>query len=132
MLAWIIQISIASICFIFLVHHLICFLKNTLTVPKTKDLVTSSMEKYNKMYNILENNTDFTNKNIIDLNNCTSIDSLPTAASASVSVNDSSSFMKDELKSFLKNHLHTESNNVHNIEHFDINESFKKMNYSIV
>ena len=71
MLSWILQISIASICFIFLIHHLIYFLKNTLTIPKTKDLVTCSSEKYNKMYSILENKSNddnLSNTNIYDTN----------------------------------------------------------------
>ena len=121
MLSWILQISIASICFIFLIHHLIYFLKNTLTIPKTKDLVTCSSEKYNKMYSILENksnddnlsNTNIYDTNIIELTNCTSIDNLPTTN------------MKDELKSFLKDHLNDNTakygvESKYGVENFDI------------
>ena len=148
MLTWILKISIASICFIFLVHHLICFLKNTLTIPKTKDLVNSSSEKYNKMYYILENNLskeklDISNNEIIDLNNCTSIDSLP--------VSTSNNHMKEELKFFLKNQLNTNNinnnntnninnntnntnntNNLNNIENYDMNEALGRINYSAI
>ena len=132
MLTWILKISIASICFIFLVHHLICFLKNTLTIPKTKDLVNSSSEKYNKMCNILENksckeeteHSELSNTNVIDLNNCTSIDSLPTT---------SNNHMKEELKFFLKNQLNTNNtNNTGDIENYDISESSGKINYSAI
>jgi hypothetical protein len=45
MLSWIIQITVISIILIFLVHHLINFLKSTLTVPKIKDLVNSPTQK---------------------------------------------------------------------------------------
>ena len=119
MLSWILQISIASICFIFLVHHLIYFLKNTLTIPKTKDLVTCSSEKYNKMYSILETKTQDDNiSNVIELTNCTSIDSLPLAADTN---------MKDELKNFLKNHLQdnevANTNTNYSIENFDISNA---------
>lgn len=119
MLSWILQISIASICFIFLVHHLIYFLKNTLTIPKTKDLVTCSSEKYNKMYSILETKTQDDNiSNVIELTNCTSIDSLPLASDTN---------MKDELKNFLKNHLQdnevANTNTNYSIENFDISNA---------
>ena len=46
MLFWIIKISLLSIIFILLVHHLLIFLKSTLTVPKIKDLVNSPNQKY--------------------------------------------------------------------------------------
>ena len=39
MLYWIIQTTILSIIFIFVVHYLINFFKSTLTVPKIKDLI---------------------------------------------------------------------------------------------
>ena len=48
MLTWIIQISLISIIFIFLVHHILMFFKKKLTVPKIKDLVNSPNKKYEK------------------------------------------------------------------------------------
>ena len=48
MLSWIIQMSIISIVFIFLIHHLLSFFKTTLTVPKVKDLVNSPSQKYQR------------------------------------------------------------------------------------
>ena len=54
MLSWIIQITIISIILIFLVHYLINFFKSTLTVPKIKDLVNAPIQKYEKMYNIIQ------------------------------------------------------------------------------
>jgi hypothetical protein len=47
MLSWTIQITIISLIFILLLHHLFQFFKNTLTVPKVKDLVNSPHKKYN-------------------------------------------------------------------------------------
>lgn len=95
MLGWIIQISIISFIFIFLIHHLISFFTSTLTVPKVKDLVNSPSKKYQDIYNILSSNK--TNDNLF-----TDIDLLP---------NDNKSSMKDELKSFLKKQLNTEDTN---------------------
>jgi DNA-binding transcriptional MerR regulator len=57
MIAWIFQIIIGSFLFIFLVHHLIGFLKSTLTIPKIKDLVDSPSEKYKNIYAQLSNKT---------------------------------------------------------------------------
>lgn len=50
MIVWTLQIIIGSFLFIFLVHHLIGFLKSTLTIPKIKDLVDSPSEKYKNIY----------------------------------------------------------------------------------
>ena len=90
MLSWIIQIIIISILFIFLIHHLISYLKNMLTVPKMKDLVNDYSRKYEGIYDVLskpplrEKYTD--------------IDLLPTTYNQSID-------MKDELKNFLKDQL---------------------------
>ena len=74
MLSWIVQITIISIVLIFLVHHLINFFKSTLTVPKIKDLVNTPTQKYENMYNIINQNKS----NNLDLNKeYTLIDLLP-------------------------------------------------------
>jgi hypothetical protein len=100
MLSWIIQISLISIIFIFLVHHLIIFFKSTLTVPKIKDLVNSPNQKYQHIYDTIlnksssmpsESSIGYTNVELLPLNN------------------DS---MKDELKSFLKKQLNKNVENV--------------------
>jgi hypothetical protein len=96
MLSWIIQITIISIVLIFLVHHLINFFKSTLTVPKIKDLVNTPNQKYENMYNII--NQHKSDKNL-DLNNeYTLIDLLPKKDESN---------MKSELKNFLKAQLHS-------------------------
>ena len=92
MFTWIIQISIISIIFIFLVHHLIMFFKSTLTVPKIKDLVNSPNQKYKNIYDTISHKST----------SYTDIDLLP--------INDSSDMtMKNELKSFLKKQLNNDS-----------------------
>jgi len=111
MLAWIIQISIVSFIFIFLVHHLIGFFKTTLTVPKIKDLVNSPSQKYKNIFDTINTNlytNSYTNLNTENLNtentntnSYTSIDLLPTS-DFNASPKDA---MKDELKSFLKKQL---------------------------
>ena len=55
MLTWVIQISIISIIFIFLVHHLLMFFKTTLTVPKIKDMVKRPQQRYDTLFRELRN-----------------------------------------------------------------------------
>jgi hypothetical protein len=106
MLSWIIQITIVSIILIFLVHYLFNFFKETLTVPKIKDLVNVPNKKYENMYNIISKNNE--NKN-----NYTDIDLLPIQPDRQDENKiepiwdnslDSNS-MKNELKNFLKKQL---------------------------
>jgi hypothetical protein len=109
MLSWIIQISIISIIFIFLVHHLLCFFKSTLTVPKIKDLVNSPAKKYQHIFDTISNNpntnystptNDDTNQNT---NGYTELDLLPSDTEINTAKNANS--MKDELKHFLKKQM---------------------------
>jgi len=93
MIGWILQMSIISFLFIFLVHHLITFLKSTLTIPKIKDLVDSPSQKYKNIYAQLSNNS----------NKCRDVD---IEEQVNVKVVDSS--MKQDLKSFLKKQLNSE------------------------
>jgi hypothetical protein len=107
MIYWTIKTIIISIIFIFLIHHLIEFFKNTLTVPKVKDLVNVPTQKYEHILNILSKNTSDnklssnTEKLNSDINQSTNINNLPV-------VGDD---MKSELKKFLKQQM---TNNIYN------------------
>jgi hypothetical protein len=116
MLVWILEISIISIIFIFLVHHLLCFFKSTLTVPKLKDLVNSPAKKYQDIFDTITNtNTNFNRTQYLPSINAnetfytgtdsdyTDINLLPTENMNSSSNKD----MKNELKSFLKKQLNS-------------------------
>ena len=94
MIAWVIQMSIISFLFIFLVHHLITFLKSTLTIPKIKDLVDSPSQKYKNIYAQLSNNT---NK---------FVEEQPSKEKPQTQIKDSS--MKRDLKSFFKKQLNAD------------------------
>ncbi len=89
MIAWTFQIIIGSFLFIFLVHHLIGFLKSTLTIPKIKDLVDSPSEKYKNIY------AQLSNKGVQQQQYSSPIEP----------IKDNS--MKQDLKSFLKKQLNT-------------------------
>ena len=118
MLSWAIQITVISIILIFLVHHLINFFKSTLTVPKIKDLVNTPTQKYENMYNIIQNNLKNNPNNfqikqnssensseLSSLNNdYTLIDLLPRQA------DEGGCSMKNELKNFLKKQLNSSAN----------------------
>jgi hypothetical protein len=105
MLSLVIQTTIISIIFIFLVHHLFNFFKTTLTVPKIKDLVNSPTKKYEEIYNTISNNNDTLNDN--NKLNYNISDLLPT---------EDTKTMKTELKNFLKKQLN--SNNPNTIADF--------------
>ena len=111
MFIWIIKVSILSVTLIFLVHYLINFFKNNLTVPKIKDLVNVSNQKYDEMYNIIAKNNyinhdvsnTYTSSTINDDEiGYTEFDLLPHPAKP-----DEGETMKDELKQFLKTQLNT-------------------------
>ena len=90
-------------------HHLILFFKTTLTVPKIKDLVNSSNQKYQNIYDTLYNqnldNQKLDNQKV-EKYQYTDIDLLPN----NDYVETENSSMKNELKSFLKKQLNTNTN----------------------
>ena len=94
----ILQITIFSVIFIFLIHHLICFFTNTLTIPKIKDLVNAPSQKYKDIFEIISQNKNENGEN--DENNLDHSAFLPKLN------------MKDELKMFLKKQLNNESTNI--------------------
>jgi len=109
MLLWIIQITIISIIFIILVHHLIEFFKNTLTIPKIKDLVNSSSQKYENIYNTIKNNQNPNqnqnqNQNPLQNTEYTLIDLLPKEPQQELE-QEKNINMKSELKNFLKRQM---------------------------
>lgn len=118
MLSWVLQTTILSIVFIFIIHHLIIFFKDNLTIPKIKDLVHAPNQKYNEIYNIIsskkkdkeetyyqeENNYNTENNYNAENNYKPDID-----------------LMKNELKSFLKEQLHSNSISTTSIDDLDNN-----------
>lgn len=110
MLSWIIQITIVSIILIFLVHYLFNFFKETLTVPKIKDLVNVPNKKYENMFNIISKTRETNERH-----NYTDIDLLPIQPNIEPPIVENNEqkwntqpdtdSMKNELKSFLKKQL---------------------------
>ena len=120
MFTWIIQISIISIIFIYLVNHLITFFKSTLTIPKIKDLINTSNQKYQNIYDTISHNS------VEHEQSYTSIDFLPKNSDSNIvdsniiDTNVGTNSMKDELKSFLKKQL----NDNNDVVSFDSSNSF--------
>ena len=100
----VIQTAILSILFIFMVHNIIYFFKDNLTIPKTKDLVSLTEKKYEEIYNIMKKNkSTYVNENSYDnddIDDTRSVDSSTTFIENLPTSLD----MKEELKSFLKLH----------------------------
>ena len=111
MLSWIFQMTVLSIIFILLIHHLILFLKENLTVPKIKDLVNAPSQKYKDMYKIIsqdKENQDKIQENnsiIINKNNSSSINEEYSYTKEDLLPKPDVENMKNELKSFLKEQL---------------------------
>ena len=132
MLSWIIQISIISIILIFLVHYLFNFFKETLTVPKIKDLVNVPNKKYENMYNIISKN-----KGSNEPANYTDIDLLPTQPDNKIEENvypkwdklSDADSMKSELKSFLKKQLKESSSEIATLSSTPNSSSYSYSDY---
>jgi len=124
MLSWIIQISIVSIVFIFLVHHLITFLKSTLTVPKIKDLVNSPSQKYQDMFDTMSNSKSNHSLNTTSIDNLQSSDDNITYSMSDLLPKEDTS-MKDELKNFLKMQLNP--NNVMGVDMNNLDNQYTNL-----
>jgi len=71
MLFWLIKIIFFSIIFIFLIHNILNFLLETLTISKTKDMIQITNQNYKNIYDILSQNININidNKDIQEKEN---------------------------------------------------------------
>ncbi len=112
MILWTVQMTLISIILIFLVHNLIVFFKNTLTIPKIKDLVNAPIQKYEDMYEIIHSSKKEEQMNIENVNGTPiySLDNLLPKTDDiinTINTQNSTKSMKDELKSFLKKQMNS-------------------------
>ena len=127
MFFWSLQITIISITMIFLVHHLLNFFKNTLTVPKVRDLVNIPQQKYDNIYNILNAGQNLNAGQGLNVGELSTSNSINNHVKQEAKIEISS--MKNELKSFLKKQLQNGKGNTTSIDTLD---SFSNTNnYSI-
>ena len=92
MIWWTLQWIIVSLTLIALLHYLYTFFKNTLTIPKIKDLVHKPSESYNEIMNTIQKTSTSTSTTTTSL--------LPNNNNNNNNNNDDDS-MQDELKNFL-------------------------------
>ena len=92
MIYWSIKIIIISFSLIFLIHHLISYFTSMLTIPKEKDIYTSTNIKYELMNNLLKGNSVSISDNA---------DNPQNSNNELLKENN----MKDELKYFLKSQM---------------------------
>ena len=141
MLNWIIQITILSLFSVILLHYILDYLKDVMTIPKIKDLVENPSKKYKNIYNIINGNIH---------NNSSSYSSTTTSSTIQdytlndllvpikdeITQHDKFS-MKDELKNFLKKQLNETPDENHDSKQFGtsistldtINETSSFSNY---
>jgi hypothetical protein len=109
---WIIQVTVMSAVFIFLVHHLIQYFKETLTIPKLKDLVDKPKEQYEKINMIIHSSNNGSASGSGGSNKSYSLDELlPSSQTSTTNNNDSLDgimdglSMKNTLKEYMKSHI---------------------------
>ena len=108
-----------SFILIILIHYLFIFFKDTLTVPKVKDLIYEPLEKYKKIDNITNNiNIEEGTTNINDLiksSNSNSVINTDTNTDINTDINTDTNIndMKNELKGFFNDlKLQNNSSNI--------------------
>jgi hypothetical protein len=91
--------TIISIIFILIVHHLILFFKDNLTVPKVKDLVNVPAQKYQAILDIISKKEN----------------SQPEFKYSEENGKIDTESMKNELKSFLKEQFNNKTTSLDNL-----------------
>jgi len=107
---WVVQVVIVSIVIIFLLHNLYIFFKETLTVPKMKDMVKRPQQKYESLFreleefrrdhnvNVSSSNATNANANATNASNANATNASNANATNASNANDA---MKNELKRYL-------------------------------
>jgi len=110
MILWTIQTAIISFVLIFLVHHLLIFFTDTLTVPKVKDLVHVPAQKYEQIYQTIQKSRNS--------NNTASTSDSTTNIEELLPMKPDTTSMKNELKSFLKSQQNKGASSIDTLNSF--------------
>lgn len=111
MMLWIIQVTVMSAVFIFLVHHLIQYFKETLTIPKLKDLVDRPKEQYEKINMIIHSSNNGSGSGSVGSNKSYSLDELLPSQTSTTNNNEpfdgkmDGLSMKNTLKEYMKSQI---------------------------
>ena len=97
---WVVKVVAVSIMIIFLLHNLYIFFKETLTVPKMKDMVKRPQQKYESLFRELEElkRDNHINASATTIASNAANAANANAANANATENDT---MKNELKRYL-------------------------------
>ena len=108
---WFIQVSVVSLIIIFVIHNLYSFFKETLTVPKIKDMVKRPQQRYDTLFRELRNQVANTNtnanNNANNSNNTNNINNINNNSNNNANTdsiansNSNADDMKNELKRYL-------------------------------
>jgi cell shape-determining protein MreC len=98
---WFIQVSVVSLIIIFVIHNLYSFFKETLTVPKIKDMVKRPQQRYDTLFRELRNQVANTNPNANNSNNSNNSNNNSNNNANTVNSNSNADDMKNELKRYL-------------------------------
>ena len=93
---WFIQVSVASLIIIYVMHNLYSFFKDTLTVPKIKDMVKRPQQRYDALFRELRNQVQASNAS-----NASNVNANANASNANANPGSESDNMKNELKRYL-------------------------------
>lgn len=109
MLNWIIQITILSLFSVILLHYILDYLKDVMTIPKIKDLVENPSKKYKTIYNIINgnihnNSSSYSSTTTSSTTQDYTLNDLLVPIKDEITQHDKFS-MKNELKNFLKKQL---------------------------
>ena len=96
---WLIQASVVSLIVIYVIHNLYSFFKETLTVPKIKDMVKRPQQKYEMLFRELRDQVANNGHNGNSNNNNNSNSN--NSNSNNINSNNSNDDMKNELKQYL-------------------------------
>jgi hypothetical protein len=132
MMFWIIQVTVMSAIFIFLIHHLIQYFKETLTIPKLKDLVDRPKEQYEKI-NMIIHSSDGSNNMSSGSGTSYSLDELLPSQTSTSNNNDSLDgkidglSMKNTLKEYMKSQIQDSISNINISNETSMNMSISDM-----
>jgi hypothetical protein len=98
---WFIQVSVVSLIIIFVMHNLYSFFKETLTVPKIKDMVKRPQQRYDALFRELRDHVALSE----DANAGTDANADTANASNGASSINASSTSADDMKNELKRYL---------------------------
>ncbi len=112
MIFFVLKTIFISLLLIGLIHYLYGFFKNTLTIPKVKDLVNKPAKSYNEMFEVINNKQIERNTGSYNLNEI-----IPQNISKDV---DADKTMQYELKNFL-NDLKKTNTSIPDVSSFSTN-----------